>query len=398
MGRIPRLTRSQARRIALGGQGFTDPRPSGRIDVRHFRRVMSRIALVQLDSVNVVARAHYLPFFSRLGPYPIEALDRWLWRSGEGFEYWGHEASVMPIAQRPLLLHRMDGLHPWGRVRRIIEEHPGYVEAVLDEVRRRGPLTVGELSDPGERTGPWWGYGKGKTALEWLFAAGAVTVADRPKFVRLYEVPERVFPEEVLSLPSPSPDRAKRELLALGARAHGLGTAHDLADYYRLNIGEARRLLPDLVTSGVLTEVEVEGWRHPAYLHREASIPRRVESRALLGPFDPLVWRRERVERLFGFRYRIEIYVPADKRIHGYYVLPFLLGDELVARVDLKADRARGRLLVRSAFVEDGRARDRVAVELGRELASMAEWQGLGEVEVEPRGDLAGPLARAMRG
>ncbi|MGH8875439.1 MAG: winged helix-turn-helix domain-containing protein [Acidimicrobiia bacterium] len=391
-----KLTLDQARRIALAAQGFCDGRPTGKVDVRHLRRVLDRVGLLQIDSVNVLARAHYLPLFSRLGPYPMGSIDHLAYRRGELFEYWAHAASLLPVGHRPLLGYRMAATKPWRAVRKIIEDQPEYLEAVLEEVGRRGPVAAGELDDDGPAPGAWWDWGKAKLALEWLFTAGRLAVADRVNFVRRYDLPERVFPPEVLERPMLGPDEARRELLRLAARAHGVGTAADLADYYRIRLSDARPHLEAMAEAGELGRVEVEGWRHPAYLHPEARLPRRVEGRALLAPFDPLIWFRDRTERMFGFHYRIEIYVPASKRVYGYYVLPFLLGGELAARVDLKADRAAGKLLVRGSYRQDGHDPDRVAGELAGELRSMAGWLGLGEVALDRRGDLAGMLRRAV--
>lgn len=390
---MPRISRSRARRIALAAQGFADPRPSGRVDVRHFRRVLRRVNVVQLDSVNVFARAHYLPFLSRLGPYASEALDRWLWDSGEVFEYWGHEASLLPIDQRPLFAHRMTGGWHWGSVERIGDEHPEVVAGVLDEITTRGALTVADLSSGEDRSESWWGWRSEKIALEHLFLHGRLTVAARPNFHRVYDLPERVVSREILDRPAVPEDDARRELLLLAAASHGIGTVHDLADYHRIPVSAARPLLDELAASGALEWVEVEGEREPYLLHPAALASRRIGARALLAPFDPVVWHRPRAARLFGFRYRLEIYVPARRRVHGYYVLPFLLGDRLVARVDLKADRASGALLVRAAHAEDGVDRSHVSRELALALEEAAAWQGLGEIRVEPRGDLADDLA-----
>ncbi|MFO7549158.1 MAG: crosslink repair DNA glycosylase YcaQ family protein [Acidimicrobiia bacterium] len=390
------ISLARARRIALAAQGFAEPRPSGRLDVRHFRRVLDRVGLVQLDSVNVLARAHYLPFFSRLGSYPREALDAWLWGSGELFEYWGHEASLIPVAHHHLFRHRMDGGWHWEGIERLGREHPDYVAAVLEDVRTLGPVTPRDVDDAPPPPGTWWEWGKAKLALEWLFLTGKVTTADRVNFQRRYDLPERVLPAGVLDRPDPGRDEARRSLLLMAARASGIGTAEDLADYYRLKTRDARPLLSGLVRDGRLEEVEVPGWRGSAYLHPEARVPRRVEGRAFLCPFDPVVWFRPRVERLFGFHYRIEIYVPEPKRRHGYYVLPFLLDGELVARVDLKADRAARRLVARAAFAEEGVDRSRVAAELAGELAVMASWLGLDSVEVGDRGDLGKEIRRTQ--
>ena len=268
---------------------------------------------------------------------------------------------------------------------------------MLDEVRARGPLSVADLDDPGERTGPWWGYGKGKVALEWHFRTGALTVRERRNFARVYDLPERVFADGVLSAPAPDAEDAQREMVRLASRSLGVATIGDLADYYRISVPQARERVGELVAAGELEAVAVEGWRQPAYLHPAAKLPRRVDARALLSPFDSLIWSRDRAERLFGFRYRVEIYVPAARRVFGYYMLPFLLGDELVARVDLKSDRQAAVLRVRSAFVEDGRDERRVAAALAVELRSMAGWLELDGVRVGRRGNLAGELGRAIR-
>ena len=403
------ISRRDARRLALAAQGFTDPRPSGRVDRRHFRRVLDRLATVQLDSVNVLTRSHELVFFARLGPYDREALTRWLWGSREVFEYWGHEASLHPVARQPWLRWRMTEEHAWGGVAQVARENPAMVAAALDEIAANGPVGMAELEV--HRAAPrkgesWWGWGEGKRVVEHLFWAGKVTAVRRGAFARAYLLPEKWFPPEVLAAPTPTEDEAHRELLLVAARAHGVGTARDLADYYRLNVPRSAKVLEGLVADGLLLPARVEGWAQPAFLHPEAHLPRRrLRARALLSPFDSLVWERGRTERLWDVRYRLEIYVPAAKRVHGYYVLPFLLGEDLVARVDLKADRQAGVLRVRAAWVEDRSSvrtapgPDEVAVELAAELATMAGWMGLaGGVAVEPRGDLADHLAAAVDG
>jgi hypothetical protein len=387
-GAVQRLTIDRARRLALAAQGFADSAPGGRVDVRHFRRVLSRVGVIQLDSVNVISRAHYLPFFSRLGAYDREALDGWLWRSGELFEYWVHEASLTAVDRWPYVAYRMRQAHPWKSIERISDEQPGFVEKVLDEVRQSGPLKVGELSDGGTRTGPWWGYGPGKMALEWLFVRGEITIADRPNFTRLYDLTARVIPQEVREWEA-DPVTARRHLLRDAVRHHGVGSVADLADYHRIKATHARPLLAELAAAGEIVEVEVEGWPGPVYADPNISIPRAVNGSALLSPFDPVVWFRSRAERLFGFRYRIEIYVPKEKRVHGYYVLPFLLDGQLVGRVDLKADRSAGRLIVQGAFAEEGQDRGRVGSALATQLQLIAAWQGLNEIELRRNGDLA---------
>jgi uncharacterized protein len=382
-----------ARRIALGAQGFGGGQVTGRVDVRHFRRVMRTLGLVQLDSVNVCVRTHYMPFYSRLGSYDRAALDTWLNRSGEHFEYWAHEAAVLPVDRQPLWRWKMATIKPWSRAVAFIAEHPGIIERVLDQVRDSGPLTVSDLEGPIHRNTPWWGYGPAKVALEHLFDRGEVTALRTGNFMRLYDVPERMLPAEVLNTPSPSKDEAYRTLLREAVRHHGIGTASDIADYYRLHLPTARPILAALADAREIVEVHVPGWRGPVYLDPEAARPRSITASTLLSPFDPVVWCRPRAERLFDFRYRIEIYVPERNRIHGYYVLPFLLDGDLVARVDLKADRASGTLLVRSAFAETGVDRRAVTASLAPELERYAAWLGLTAIRVEPKGDMAPNLA-----
>jgi hypothetical protein len=382
--------------VALAAQGFLDSAPTGRVDVRHFRRVLGRVGVVQLDSVSVVSRTHYLPFFSRLGPYDRGALDQWLNGSGEAYEYWAHEASSLPVERYPLFAFRRESVRPWHRVEALLAEHPGYVEAVYQEVVDRGPLKVSDLENPGERTGAWWGYGAGKIALEWLFVTGRITANRTTAFTRCYDLPERRLPAPILEAPEPDRHEAYRQLLLLAVEHHGVGTVRDLADYYRLHVPTARTILAELAGEGAISHVEVAGWRGPVYLDPAARLPRRATPTALLSPFDSLVWERERTERLFGFRYRIEIYVPKEKRVFGYYVLPFLLDGELAARVDLKTDRSTRRLQVRSAHHESEQDHRRVASVLAAELRSLAGWLGLTDVDVERSGNLADTLARSV--
>jgi len=402
---VPRLSAPAARRIALAAQGFADPRPTGRVDARHIRRVLARIAILQIDSVNVFSRTHYLPLFSRLGPYSRDLLDTLTAHTAgpvrrELFEYWAHEASLVPVEFQPLLRWRMARAHleAWGGIKRLAAERPGLVEQVFDLVRDQGPLRAGEtgIQRPARRPGEMWDWHDGKIALEYLFWAGRITAARRVNFERLYDLPERVLPAEIVAAPTPSDADAQRELVRVAARAYGVATEPDLGDYFRLPRAESKLRVAELVESGELQPVRVDGWDAPAYLWPEARRPRRVTARALLSPFDSLVWFRPRTERLFGFRYRIEIYVPAPKRQYGYYVLPFLLGDRLVARVDLKSDRQAGVLRVQGAFCEDGADPHYVAGELAQELAVTARWLGLDGVVVMPRGDLARELADAV--
>jgi uncharacterized protein YcaQ len=385
-----RLTVDQARRYALAAQGFTEPRPRGRVDVRHFRRVVDRIGLVQLDSVNVFSRTHYMPFFARLGSYDRAALDAWLWESGEMFEYWGHEASLIPTRDHSLWRWRMNGPFMWQRLESMRQEHPEYLDEVMSQVRERGPLQTAELHDPGERDGTsMWGWSKGKVALEALFMEGKVSTATRRNFVRMYDLSERVIPAEHYEIDDLDPEEAQPELLLRAARSMGVATAADIADYPRIRMPEARPLIERLAEAGDLVEVEVEGWNRPAYLHPDAVLPRQVTGRALLSPFDNLIWFRDRVERLWDFHYRIEIYVPEPKRVYGYYVLPFLLDGELVARVDLKTDRKGSALLVKGVFAEPDVDLARVGKELWAELETVATWLELTDVVVSRNGDLA---------
>ena len=401
------LSNRQARRIALRAQGFL-PQMRGlkRIDRRHVQRVFDRIALLQIDSVNVLDRAHYLTLFARLGAYDSSVADRLLLdvpkgaQSKDYFEYWGHEASLLPVSLYPALRWRMEraGRHEglWGGIARYARENPTIIEEVYREIADRGPLAVSELEKRGSRSGPWWGWNDTKIALEFLFWCGRITAAGRERFTRIYDLPERVLPPEILAAPAMDEASAHRLLMEIAARSHGIGTEACLRDYFRLSPGDARPALDSLVEEGVVEPVEVEGWKRPVYLHREADLPARAKCAALLAPFDSLVFNRDRAEALFGFRYRIEIYVPKEKRQHGYYVLPFLMGDRLVARVDLKANRQEGVLEVFAAHGEAKIDEGRVADALASELSLMAGWMGLGEIRVHNAGDLAAQLSLAV--
>jgi uncharacterized protein YcaQ len=400
--RRERLSAAEARRVALAAQGFADP-PLGRaVDVRALRgRVLARVGLLQIDSVNVLQRAQYLPAFSRLGPYDPALLDRLSHRAPRRlFEYWGHEASLIDVELQPHLRWRMRRAHDdaWGGMRRVAADRPQLVAGILEELRARGPLTAAQLAhhdEPRAPKGPWWDWSDVKRGLEFLFWSGEVTSARRVRFERVYDVPERVLPADILAAPTPTDDVAQRRLVQVAAAALGIATEPDLRDYFRLPTADSKARVAELVESGELLPVAVEGWTAPAYLARGARVPRRVAARALVGPFDSLVWERPRAERLFGFRYRIEIYVPREKRVHGYYVLPFLLGDTLVARVDLKADRAGRALLVQAAHAEPG-APPHTAESLAAELRSLAGWLDLDDVVVVGPGDLGPGLAQAL--
>jgi uncharacterized protein YcaQ len=394
---VARYTIDQARRIALAAQGFAEPRPTGRIDVRHLRKVIDRVGVVQIDSVNIVARAHFLPFFARLGNYPMELVDRMAWGSGELAEYWAHEAALLPVGHWPLFRHRMESAgHHWPSIGRWSHGHARLLEDVLGEVRKRGAVRPADLDQHGNhRRGNWWNWSDAKTALEVLFFTGQVTVAQRVNFQRYYDLPERVLPPEVLT-EKVGPEEAHRRLLMQAIRHLGIGTLPDLADYYRMKRTPVAPALAALVAEGAIEEVEVEGWKGPAYKDPAARMPRSIRATAFLSPFDPVVWFRERTERLFDFFYRIEIYTPPPKRIYGYYVFPVMHDGELVGRLDLKGDRQQGKLLVRGSFMEDGQDPSRISGPIAAELEVMAAWLGLDDVVVEKKGNLAPALAKAV--
>ncbi|KGN36296.1 winged helix-turn-helix domain-containing protein, partial [Knoellia aerolata] len=395
---VTRLSQVAARRIALAAQGFDRARPAPWTSTsRQVQRVIDTVGVVQIDSVNVVSRSHYLPFFSRLGPYDRDLVDRARDRAPRRLvEYWAHEASLVPPSTWPLLTFRMRRAHDesWGGMQSVLRDHPALVDAVLAEVRVRGPLTSRELEAalehdlPRDRDQWGWNWSLVKSAIEQLFWAGEVSSSGRTsQFERRYAVPSRVLPPHLRdvaeSIEARLPDdEAFLELTRIAARALGVGTAQCLRDYFRLKPEQARPAIDALVESGELVPVAIDGWKRPAYLHRDARRPRRITARALLSPFDSLIWQRDRTAALFGFDYRLEIYTPEAKRVHGYYVLPFLLGEDLVGRVDLKADRAGSRLLLRRLTWEPGRGGVDDVRELHEELALMAHWLGLASVEL----------------
>ncbi|MEI8398496.1 MAG: crosslink repair DNA glycosylase YcaQ family protein [Actinomycetes bacterium] len=394
------ISRDSARRIALVAQGFATPRPTGRIDRRHLRRVIDSVGLIQIDSVNVLVRSQEMPLFSRLGNHPRTLIPD-ATAAGELFEYWCHEASHLPVSMHPLIRWRMDEARNgamWPGLRRIAESKPKLMKEIRDRIYNDGPLVAGDVRT---RTGPkgsWWDWDDGKAVLEYLFWTGEITAQRRPNdFARVYYAPHDVLPTEILKMPTPSQSEARREMLLLAARSVGVGTAADLFDYHRQKPQQAKPYLTELVEEGLIEQVRVEGWRDPAYMLPDTLRPRSVDVRALVSPFDSLVWCRPRIERLFDFHYRIEIYVPAPKRVYGYYVLPFVLGDRIVARVDLKADRHAGELFVPGAFSEDNVDIKHVAAELMIELREMATWLGLDRVRIGTNGDLTTLLAKQNR-
>ncbi len=386
------LSLAQARRLALAAQGFV-PRPRRTaLAAGHLLQMVQRLGVLQIDSVNAVVRSHYLPLFSRLGDYPKAMLDDMAWGRGRQrklFEYWGHEASLLPLELYPAMAWRMaraaQGKGIYKELARFGQEQKPVLARVLDAVREQGALGAGSLSTRQVRAGPWWDWSAEKHALEWLFAAGQVTVAGRRGFERLYDLPERVIPAAVLAKPVLSAAQAQRDLLLHAAMALGVATEKDLRDYFRLDPGDARARLAELVEDRQLQPCEVEGWSQPAYTLRQVRIPRQVTASALLSPFDSLVWERDRTERLFDFRYRLEIYTPAHKRVYGYYVLPFLHNERIVARVDVRAARATGELRVVAVHDEQGRLDEEALVALAQQLRAMAGWLGLGAVVLECR-------------
>ena len=401
------LSLAQARRVAIAAQGLDRPRPR-RVTRPQLAALVRRQGLLQLDFVNVLVPAQYQVAFARLGAYPRERLHEVLYASGEFHEQWAHEASVLPNETWPLLAERRRTfrLRPWG-FERFVERHPEYVAWVLEHLRERGPTLAAELPTPdgvdrrienlwpSAETHDGWYRSVPRATLDYHHARGRVAVCDRlPDFTRVYDLVERHVDAEHLAA-RVEPDEGARQLLLQAAQAHGVGTAADLADHHRFKVRDARPRLEELVEDGQLVRARVEGWREPAYLDPDAAQPRRVHARTLLSPFDPLIWFRPRVQRLFEFAYTVEIFVPPAKRKYGFYVLPFLLGDRLVARVDLKARREDGVLAVQGAWSED-RGAD-VAAPLAEELRAWAAWLGLDDVRVGRRGDLARPLTAALR-
>jgi uncharacterized protein len=395
----------EARRIALAAQGFGAPRRRKKVDLEAVRRATSDLGLLQLDAVNVFCRSHYMPIYSRLGPYDRTLLDRLAVHDANGsdrrfIEFAAHEAALIPIGSYPLFRWRMARVDQvaWAPLVKLAHDKPEVIASALAQVAAQGPIRASATGGTRtkEKTGALWNFQEGKAALEYLFSAGQVCASGRVNFERLYDLPERVLPEEVLNEPTLAEEDAQRQLVRIAAKALGVATEPDLGDYFRLSRSSSKARVQELVESGELVKATVEGWKVPAYLWSAAPAPKRVDARAILSPFDSLVWFRDRTEQLFGFNYRIEIYTPAAKRLYGYYVLPFLLDEALSARVDLKSDRQNRVLLVQGAFIEEGFEHGYVAAQLALELRQVADWLGLEDVTVRPNGNLAQDLRAAL--
>jgi uncharacterized protein YcaQ len=415
------LSLAEARRLAVASQAFGE-RPA-KPTIAHIRKLAARVHAFQIDSVNVLVRAHYVPAFARLGVYRLDLLDTLAYEKRELFEYWGHAACLLPVSLYPLIRYRMHK-HVGITQEYMRAERGAMMARAYAEVAERGALTASELSDRGTRAKGWWGWAgsaNGKAILEHLYDAGLLAIAGRRGFERRYDLAERVIPRSALEAPVPPKEEAMKQLICLAAQACGVGTGNDLIDYFNVDgwhdrlrpgpvwdwIGDGRprrtksmvrRLLVELAEEGRLLPVRVEGWKEAAYLHPQARVPRRIDGdvRGVVTPFDSLVWERDRIARLFGMEYSIEIYTPPPKRIYGYYVCPFLLGDTLVARVDLKADRARRVLMVPGAWLEAGQQARRVAPALAEELEEMRRWLDLDRIEVGRKGDLAAALKKCL--
>lgn len=393
------LSLAEARRVALAAQGLDQARPDGVISRRHIRRMVKQMGLLQLDFVNVLVPAHYFVMFSRLGPYDRATFDKLIYNGREFIEHWAHEASIVPVDCWPLLRYRREEFRPWPNSPMLkIKGMKKYLETALDTVSRSGPVVSGDLPPlPAPKRKPGdWNKSVPRWALELHFGRGNVSVSGRQSnFQRIYDLPEKLVDEPHLSS-RVSREDSQRRLLEMAARAHGVGTLHDLADYFRMSPRDAAPRVQELVEDGVLLPVQVETWSEPAWLHHRARVPRTLNASSLLSPFDPVVWFRPRGERLFGFHYRIEIYTPAAQRKYGYYVLPFLLGDQIVARVDLKADRKNRQLLVLAAYIEGDADEIRTAQALALELRALSGWLCLDEIMVARKGSLAPALSKAI--
>jgi uncharacterized protein YcaQ len=383
------LSLKQARRLALAAQGFHGRQPPAMVKASHVTQLIERLGVLQIDSVNALVRSHYLPLHSRLGNYPSNLLDQAAWSQGRQrklFEYWGHEASLLPVSLYPLMRWRMQrasrGEGIYQQMAKFGREQQTVIAQVLQMVRERGALGAGSISTRQERAGPWWDWSAEKQALEWLFAAGEVTVAGRRGFERLYDLPERVLPLAVLDHSELTESDAQRGLLLHAVKALGVGTEKDIRDYFRQDPLPARVGIAELLEAGAIESVTVQGWKQPAYALPDVNIPRKVQASALLSPFDSLVWERSRTERLFDFRYRLEIYTPQAKRIYGYYVLPFLYNEHIAARIDLRAERAVGRLAVYAVHEQEKGLDEEGMLALARNLRQLADWLGLPQIQI----------------
>ena len=403
MARSSSLSISEARRLALSAQGFGKTRDDKPSTWAAQQREIKRLHLLQIDSVNVLTRSHYLPLFSRLGNYDRAALDkRTLAQTNRHmFECWAHEASLVPMELHPHMRWRMNRAHKGDGIYRSMRDfahnEKAYLKNLLAFVKSHGPTAQSDLPDKSKGEGGWWGWSKGKLALETLFAQGLLTTSKRESFERFYDLPERVIPSEILNMPTPTERESIMHLMDLSGQALGVGTAFDLRDYFRLPITQAKTALDDTVEAGILQSITVEGWKTQAYLHRTAKIPRKMEAQALVTPFDPICWDRDRTERLFNFHYRIELYTPQHKRKFGYYVLPFLHGETFAGRVCLKADREVGTLRANAIHAEAGVDHDEAAKAMATELWRMAHWLDLAHVKIMKSGNLAAAVARNFR-
>lgn len=395
------LSLKEARRTALHAQGFQGQTRDGKPTWNKISRTIEDLHLLQIDSVNVLVRSHYLPLYARLGNYDRAALDKRTFENKhrQFFECWAHEASIVPLELHPLMRWRMerakrgDGIY--GHMDRFGKENQSFLKSTLAHIAKTGPIRGADVPGGGKSNGSWWGWSKGKLALETLFDQGRLTAATRQGFERIYDVPERVIPQEILNQPTPTESETFRTLIEKASIALGIATETDLRDYFRLPIAEARKAIAEQVEAGALREFTVESWKPKAYLHRTSKLPKSAGATTLLSPFDPLVWNRDRAERLFNFHYRIELYTPELKRKFGYYVLPFLHGDQLVGRFCLKADRATSTLKVNASHHEIGVNGKDVAPAVRAELQKMTTWLGLENFEIGNKGNLAKWLRQA---
>jgi uncharacterized protein len=400
MARSSSLTLREARRLALSSQGFGKSKSAAASGWSAQDQALKKLHLLQIDSVNVLSRSHYLPLFSRLGNYDRNALDaRTLQTDGrEFFECWAHEASLVRMELHPLMRWRMNRAHKGDGIYRSMRDfahsEKTYLKNILQFVKSHGPTAQSDLPDKSKGEGGWWGWSKGKLALETLFAQGLLTTAKRESFERFYDLPERIIPAEILNLPTPSERDSILKLIDLSAQALGVGSAFDFRDYFRLPIADAKLAMNDAIDAGIIQPISIDGWKPQAYIHQAAKIPRKLDASALVSPFDPICWDRDRTERLFDFHYRIELYTPQPKRKFGYYVLPFLMGEGFGGRVCLKADREAETLRANASHHEEFIDTEAAAVQMAQELKRMAHWLGLPNIEIKNSGNLAKQLAK----